>query len=787
MKTVFNGILFQIQVVWLCLTKILLVLNGGRRGMMTLHFWNAGMDAIVITTSQLQGNTPLNHARDEILLVSATNTVISNQPYLLLYNLLMDPSISPFFNPKGVVIVGASADPGKLGYFVARNMLRSGYGGALHFVNLKGGELFGRPIHRNAAHVPDPVDLAVLIVPAPVTPAALKDVAGRGIRAVIISSGGFREAGPEGAALESECLEIAHKYDLRLIGPNCIGLIDNHLPLDTSFVSLPPPPKGNLALISQSGAVCGLISDWAQEQGVGFSRMLSLGNQADLTETDMLAGVVEDGNTHAITFYIESIRDGRRFVEAAARAVQIKPLVAMKVGRSLSGQRAAASHTGALAGADSAYQAAFRRSGVQQATTIEEMFDWAVALAECPLPHGRNIAILTNAGGPGVIASDAIEINGLTLAKFTPATFSALSALLPSAASLANPVDILGGATSGMYADCLSLLLADPGVDGVLVIIPPPPVDTAEMDAEVIIPLIQASAKPVLVALMGGATIRIAAGLFRQARIPEYRFPERAVSALAALVRRADFLGKAQESPTSWKDINALAAHETLAGALPGSFLDPLAAEHLMAAYHIPVSSVRLARTEAEAARIARELGFPVVLKVASPDISHKSDLGGVLLNIQTPEEVRFGFRTVTERARRAQPRATVEGVHIQRMLTGGQEVIIGVRRDPQFGALAMFGSGGVEVEGLKDIAFALAPLLPSEADDLLQHTWAGRKLAGFRNIPPGDEGAVKEILQRLAQLAADHPQIAEIEINPLLVLAPGQGATALDVRVKLG
>ena len=699
----------------------------------------------------------------------------------------MDPSISPFFNPKGVMIVGASADPAKLGYSIARNMLRSGYPGAIHFVNLTGGELFGRPIYRSAAEVPDPVDLAVLIVPAPATPAALTEVAGRGIRAVIISSGGFREVGPEGARLESECLEIAHKHKMRLIGPNCIGLIDNHLPLDTSFITLPPPPKGDLALISQSGAVCGVIIDWAQDQGFGFSRLLSLGNQADITETDMLPGVVEDEKTRVIMFYIENIRAGRRFVEEAARAVRRKPLVAMKVGRSPSGQRAAASHTGALAGAESAYEAAFRRAGILQAGTIEEMFDWAVALATCPLPRGRRIAILTNAGGPGVIASDALEANHLTLAEFTPETHAGLAALLPSAASLHNPVDMLGGATHEMYAGSLRFLIADPGVDGVLVILPPPPVDTAEMDAEAMIPLIQASSKPVVVALMGGKTICKAAELFRLARIPEYRFAERAVSALAALVKRAEFLGKPEERPRIWEELDRPAAKAALTEARPGSFLDPEAADRLMAAYGIPSAPVKLARTETEAAEIAAQLGFPVVLKIASPDIPHKSDVGGVLLNIQTAEEARLGFRTVTGRARLANPEARIEGVQVQRMLPGGQEVIIGAAHDPQFGPLMMFGSGGVEVEGLKDLAFALAPLLPSEADDLLKRTWAGRKLAGFRSIPPADAGAVKEILQRLAQLAFDFPEISEIEINPLRVLAPGQGALAVDVRIKLG
>jgi acetate---CoA ligase (ADP-forming) len=704
----------------------------------------------------------------------------------MLYNSRMDSSISPFFTPKGVVVIGASSDPAKLGWFIARNLTRSGYPGAVHFVNLKGGELFGRPIYRDLAEVPDPVDLAVLIVPAPAVPAALNEAAQRGIRSAIISSGGFKEAGSEGAALETQCLEIARKNEMRLVGPNCIGFIDNHLPLDTSFISQPPPPRGDLAFISQSGAVCGVVIDWSQGQGFGFSRLLSLGNEADVTETDVLPLVAADENTRVLTFYIESIRDGRRFVEAAAKASKIKPLVALKVGRSVMGQRAAASHTGALAGSDSAYQAAFRRAGVQQAGGIEEMFDWALALAQCPLPRGRRVAILTNAGGPGVIATDAIAAQGLTLAEFSPATLEGLSAMLPSAASLHNPVDILGGATSRMYAGCLRLLLADPGVDAVLVIIPPPPVETAEADAEAVIPLIQSASKPAVIALMGGDTLARAAELFKLARIPAYRFGERAVSALAALARRAEYLGKPDEQARTWPDVKPDLAHAALADAHPGTFLDPLAADRLMAAYNIPTAPVKLARIESEAAAIAAELGFPVVLKIASPDISHKSDVGGVYLNAQDADETRFGFRTVIGNAGRAQPDARIDGVQVQRMVPAGQEVILGVKRDPQFGPLVMFGSGGVEVEGLKDVAFALAPLTYSDADWLLQRTWAGRKLDGFRSIPPADKAALLEVMARLAQLAFDLPEIAEIEINPLRVLAPGEGAVALDVRVKL-
>jgi acetyl coenzyme A synthetase (ADP forming)-like protein len=700
---------------------------------------------------------------------------------------LIDSSLSPFFHPTGVVIVGASADPTKLGYAIARNMLRSGFTGAIAFVNPKGGKLLGHPIYHNLAEVPDPLDLAVLIVPARATPDLLTEVALRGIRAAIISSGGFREVGPEGAKLETECLEIARKHNMRLIGPNCIGLIDYHLPLDTSFVPLLPPPKGGLALISQSGAVCGLVMDWAREQAIGFSRMLSLGNQVDVTEADMLPGIAGDEHTLVVTLYIESIRDGRRFVEAATQATRCKPLVALKVGKSASGQRAATSHTGALAGAEAAYAAAFRRAGVLQAGTLEEMFDWAEALESCPTPNGRRIAILTNAGGPGVIAADALDANQLRLAEFTPETLISLGALLPAAASLHNPVDILGGATCEMFTGSLRLLLADSGVDAVLIILPPPPVDSAELDVAAMIPLIQTSSKPVVVALMGGGTILKAAELLRLARIPQYRFPERAVSALAALTNRGEFLAKTEQLPRTWGDIDTAAGKAALAGALPGSFLDPQAAEDLMVAYHIPTASIRLAHTEGEAAEIAAQFGFPVVLKIASPDILHKSDVGGVLLNLQTEEDIRSGFNSVINLTRAANPQARIEGVLVQGLIPGGQEVIIGAVRDPQFGALMMFGSGGVEVEGLKDLAFDLAPLTPEEAGDLLERTWAGRKLKGFRNIPPADVEAVKEILQRLAQLAFDLPEIVEIEINPLKVLAPGKGVVAVDVRVRLG
>jgi acetyltransferase len=697
---------------------------------------------------------------------------------------MTDSSLTPFFHPRGVVVFGASTSPAKLGYGAARNLVNSGYDGAIHFVSQKSGNLFGRPIYNRLADVPDPVELAVLIVPAPGVAEALRACARRGIQAAIIVSSGFREAGADGAALEAEILRLARENGMRIIGPNCIGLLDTHLPLDTTFLPPPMPVAGDVAFISQSGAICAAIIDWARGQGFGFSRLISLGNQADVNETDMLAAVAEDEHTRVLTLYIESVSDGRRFIAEANRVAQRKPVLALKVGRFAAGARAAASHTGALAGQDAAYDAAFCKAGVLRAATSEEMFDWASALACCPLPAGRRMAVLTNAGGPGVIAADSLEIHGLQLAELAPSTRTAIASLLPPAAGLHNPIDMLASASPEQYTDCLRLLLADSGVDGAMVILPHPPMFPAEAVAEALIPLIHASQKPVVVALMGEHLIQPAAARFRRARVPEYRFPERAASALAVLAERAEFLNKQTLRVSVTLRVSQEAARSVLADVQTGCFLDPEPAQRLMAAYGIPTAPVRLARTEAEAAQLASELGYPAVVKVASPDIPHKSDVGGVLLGIESPEAARAAFRTVTERARLAKPDARIAGVQIQRQLPDGQEVIIGASRDAQFGALMMFGSGGVEVEGLKDVAFALAPLTDAEAEDMLCCTWVGRKLAGFRSIAPADAEAVKDVLLRLSQLAHDFPEISEIEINPLRVLS--KGAVAVDVRVKL-
>jgi acetyltransferase len=669
-------------------------------------------------------------------------------------------------------VVGASTSPEKLGYGVARNLVQSGYTGTIHFVSQKQGRLFDRLLYTSLAEVPGAVDLAVLIVPPLAVIQALQDCGQRGIHAAILVSAGFREAGPEGAALENKCVEAARQNGVRLLGPNCIGIIDTHLPLDTTFLQPPMPAAGDIGFISHSGAFCAAIIDWARRQGFGFSQVVSLGNQADVTETDLLPVVAADMHTRVIALYMEGVSDGRRFIQAAQETVLRKPVVALKVGRFESGQKAAASHTGALAGSDNAFEAAFNKAGVLRAETTEQMFDWAAALAACPLPAGPRMAILTNAGGPGVIAADALEMNGLLSAELCQDSLKELSALLPPAASVHNPVDMLASASPQQYADCLEILLGDEGVDGVMVILPPPPMFEAGEVATRLTDVICQAAKPVVIALMGSMLVENALAVFRSAGIPAYPFPERAASALCALVQRSRFLAAplpALSTPGSEK-----------ADVVSGAAQDPLA---LLEAYGIRSAPARLACDAEQAVALAGELGFPVVMKIASPDISHKSDIGGVLLDLRNASQVRSAYNRIMELVQMAKPGARIEGVLLQRQVEPGQEVIAGMVRDPLFGPLMMFGSGGVEVEGLKDVAFALAPLSPEEAGAMLQKTWAGRKLQGFRNILPADEAAVVDALVKLSCLAMEHEQVQEIEINPLRVHA--QGAIALDARMR--
>lgn len=653
-------------------------------------------------------------------------------------------------------------------------------------MNPHGGMLFDRPVYKSITEVPDPADLAVLLVPPQVVMQSLQELAGRGIHAAIISTGGFKETGQEGAELEKQVAKFADTHGIRFVGPNCVGLINTHYPLDTTFLQPPGPPAGEIAFLSHSGAICAAVIDWIRGQGGGLSHLISLGNQADVTETDMLPEVAQDENTRVITLYLEGIKDGRRFIETASNVTRSKPIIALKVGRSESGKKAAASHTGALAGHEIAYDTAFNKSGVLRAETTEEMFQWARAFAWSPLPKGNRIAVLTNSGGPGVTAVDAMEKHHLKLADLDEKTKKQLKKFLPPAASLNNPVDMLASATPEQFAGSLKLLLEDDGVDGIVVISPPPPPSTIGAVVKAMIPVIQTyPEKPVLFSIMGSTQIGEGLSLLHAMQLPDYRFPEAAVSAMGALVRYAEYRRSEPKAGSEMPGIQKKKAAIAVEKSKPGQWMGQDELNSMMEAYGIHTNRLELASTPDEAVKFSTRIGYPVVLKLASKDLLHKSDIGGVLVGIQSADEVKVGFNSIIQRAKKADPSIVIEGVYVQKMAGSGQEVITGFIRDPQFGPMIMFGSGGVEVEGMRDVAFGLSPLSRNEAEKMVDATWAGKKLNGFRNIPAADRSAVVDVLMRLSQLAEDLPELQELEINPLRVLAPEKGAVAIDVRAR--
>ena len=693
-----------------------------------------------------------------------------------------DEAFEAFFNPRGVALIGASRDPRKLGYGIARNLVESRSSPAVHFVNPNAKDLLlGRVVYASVGDVPHPVDLAVLLVPAGSVPNTLVECGRRGIKAVIIASGGFRETGSAGAGLEERCGEIAAEYGIRFLGPNCIGTIDTHLGFNTTFLAPPGPLAGDVAFVSQSGAICAAVIDWSVGHGFGFSRLVSLGNQANVDETDALHMVAADPGTRVVTMYLETVAKGRGFVDYAARFP--KPIVALKVGRFEGGKRAVVSHTGAMAGSDEAYRAAFRRAGIIRAESTEAMFDTARALAWAPLPTGRRIAVLTNAGGPGVTAADALEGDGLALAEISPAGRRLFEDFLPGGASLANPVDMLASAAPEDFGRSLQILLDEPGVDGVLVVFAPPPMYSSDQVAEVLVPVIDASPKPVLVAAMGGGSVGPAADRLRGARIPEFRFPERGAAALAVLADRADGRGLNHSSVLPPIGIDRDTATALLAAKAPG-WLGPTRSAQLMTAYGIGVPPGLIATTAEDAIRGFDSLGAPLAMKIDDPALIHKSDLGGVQLGVSSSEETREAYDRLATLSHEHGTRSA--RVHLQAMVETGHDLIVGAVRDPQFGPMVMFGSGGVEVEGLGDVEFALAPLTVADVRFLLARTWAGRRLGGQRGVPGGDVAAVEDVLIKVGWLISDHSAIAEIEINPLRALSPGTGALALDVRARI-
>lgn len=696
--------------------------------------------------------------------------------------------LDAFFRPSSVAVIGASADPEKLGYAVLKNLVEGGYSdnGKVYPINLKAKEILGCTAYPNVMAVPGKIDLAVLVIPYPYVPAALRDCGQKAIPAAIVISAGFREAGKEGLERELELVTIANEYHIRLIGPNCLGVIDTFTPINASFAA-GTPPSGPMAFMSQSGALGTAVLDIALAGRLGLSKFVSLGNKADVSEVDLLRAWADDEHTRVIMAYIEGLPKGEEFIEVARQVAQVKPVVAIKSGVTQAGSRAVSSHTGSLAGSEQAYQAAFRQAGVLRAESMEALFDMALALGYQPPLVGDRIVIVTNAGGPGILATDALERSGLSLARLEFETIRQLEQQLPDAASAANPVDVLGDARADRYRFALECVSGDPNVDGLLVLLTPQAMTEIEATARSVGELSAGIDKPVIACFMGESKVEAGIGILQEYGVPNYPFPERAAHAFKAMSDYRQI--KARAAPKFARFETDKAAVQQLLDRVRSEgriSIGDAEARLILQAYGLRIPHSEIGATPEQAVEIAAKIGYPVVLKIASPDILHKTDVGGVKVGLSDQEAVVDAFELMVYRAQRYVPDARIWGCLVQEMVPPGLEVLVGMNRDPQFGPLITFGLGGIYVETLKDVTFRVAPFSTQEAATMLTEIRAYALLDGVRGQPAVDKSAIIDTLLRIGQLVQDFPEILELDINPLMVYRQGQGAIAIDMRLVL-
>jgi acetyl coenzyme A synthetase (ADP forming)-like protein len=704
-----------------------------------------------------------------------------------------------FFDPGSVAVIGAAREPAKLGHAVLSNILQYGFKGKVYPINPKADEVLGLKCYPSVLAVPEPIDLAVIVIPAKLVAGVLEECGQKGVKGVITITAGFRETGSEGMHMEKELIAILNRYGMRMIGPNCLGLIDTIIPINASFAA-GMPPQGNIAFMSQSGALCTAILDWSLAESIGFSRFVSLGNKADACEIDFLQAWDADPATKVVIAYLEGITDGPRFMDIARQVTRRTPIIAVKSGGTSAGARAVSSHTGTLAGSEAAYNAAFSQCGVMRADSVEDLFDYSLAFAYQPVLTGDRLAIVTNAGGPGIMATDAIEHAGLKLASLQKETVDRLREFLPPAANFYNPVDVLGDALADRYGAALETVLSDPGVDGVIVLLTPQAmtqiVETAQTVGEAaakpryIAPtgsIGAKQAKPVLGCFMGEQEVRKGIRVLAEHKVPNYPFPERAVGAFKAMYRYREWLNRPPRDIPRF-EVDQAKVKEVFAQAKADNRLSlgDVEARQVLGAYGLRIPQSQLAKSPDEAVTIAAQLGYPVVMKITSPDILHKSDIGGVKVGLGNATEVRDAFDLIMYRAQRYMPGADIWGVAVQEMVPQGREVIIGMNRDLQFGPLLMFGMGGIYVEVLKDVVFRVAPVTQQEAQEMVQEIRAYPLLRGVRGAKPADMEAVIEAILRVSQLVTDFPEIVELDVNPLMVQEQGAGAIAVDMRIIL-
>ncbi|MBM4159461.1 MAG: CoA-binding protein [Ignavibacteria bacterium] len=695
------------------------------------------------------------------------------------------------FYPKSVAVLGTNRVVGTVPYDIFANILRDNFQGIVYPVSPKERSVAGVRAYKYVLDIPDPVDLAILVFPSTVCNLALEQCGQKGVKAAIIISAGFREIGGAGIQREEEIKAIAKKHNISFIGPNCLGVIntDPLSHLNASFARK-MPAEGNIAFLSQSGALCTAVLDYAQAKHIGFSKFVSFGNKANINELDLMRYLKNDPKTKVILVYLEEITDGAGLMNVAHEIITEtgKPILVLKSGRTREGAAAAASHTGSLAGSDEVCDAALKQAGVIRCTTVEEMFNTAIALAYQPLPRGNRVAIITNAGGPGVLATDAAVAQKLSLATFSPETLEVYKKSLPATANIKNPVDVIGDARADRYKVALGSALKDVNVDGVLVILTPQSMTDIENIAREVCNTIGQFDKPAYASFMGEKDVAAGISILQQRSIPHYVLPESMCRAFAGALFFKNYREMKPEDLQVFSSVQKEKAGSVLQGALNAGrkYLPEEESVKILEAYGLPTLLSGLAKSGADAAAIGERIGFPVVMKVVSDDIVHKFDVKGVVLDIRSRTQAEEAYDSIISDIGKVMPDAKIKGIYVQRMVTKGEEVILGVKRDPSFGAVIMFGLGGLFVEVFRDVSFRVAPVGPRSASEMIREIKAYDMLAGARGKKPRDIRSVEECIQRLSKLALDFPEIKELDINPLIVNDEGGGCYVADARIML-
>ncbi|MBU0711720.1 acetate--CoA ligase family protein [bacterium] len=700
-------------------------------------------------------------------------------------------NLEKIFYPESVAIIGANKVRGTVPYDIIANILKADFNGIVFPVSPREKFIAGIKSYQYVVDIEDPVDLAILVFPSSVCHMALEQCGQKGIKSAIIISAGFKEVGGEGIEREKQIKAIADKYDMSFIGPNCLGVIntDPSSRINASFARK-MPEEGSIGFLSQSGALCTAVLDYAQAKHIGFSKFISFGNKADISEIDLLYYLKDDPKTKVILMYLEEVSDGIALMKAAQDVISKsgKPILVLKSGRTSEGASAAASHTGSLAGSDEICDAAFKQAGIIRCSNIEEMFNIAIAFAYQPPPKTNSIAIITNAGGPGVLTTDAAIHDGLKLAVFSDETTAILKKNLPKTANIKNPVDVIGDARADRYNIALTSAFNDPAVDAVFVILTPQSMTDIDLIAREVAKVSSHYKKPVYASFMGEADVKEGIDVLQRNKIPHYSLPESMSKAVATVYKFNQEKHDIVKKERIFNDLKPEIAKAILNNAIAENvgYLTEETALKVLEAYGLPVLESYLANTSAEAAQYAEKIGFPAVMKVMSEDIIHKFDVGGVVLNIQDTEDAKTAYETILKNVQVKQPDAKVKGVLVTKMVSSGQGVILGLKRDPSFNSVIMFGLGGIFVEIFKDVSFRIAPVDEISAKAMINEIKSSAILRGARGKAVSDIQSIVESIMRLSKLATDCPQIKELDINPLIVLEEGKGCYIADAKIML-